>query len=156
MKMRKNMIICGLIVITGTKEQLGAEKEQIEGIRDKNRQQRRGAHFLAPRRYKPSNSSSLPRKSQRRSATNPAPRRSLDEVGPYSREKARKRKEKAQLRNFDLGSIKKALGNTKKGREEQKTRKTTLKRNRLLETEAIRRSSSFGNVLSFIVFVILS
>ena len=29
-EIEKNMIICGLIVITGTKEQLGAEKEQIE------------------------------------------------------------------------------------------------------------------------------
>ena len=68
-------------------------------------------------------------------------------------EKARKRKEEAQLRDFDLKSIKKALENTKRGVEEQRTRKSSLKKNRLLETEAIRLSSSFGYILSFIFIV---
>ena len=101
------MIICGLIIITGTKEQLGAKKEQIE------------------RNSRKTGGSAAALQTQRRGTISM-------KLGRTVKEKARKRKEEAQLRDFDLESTKKALENTKKGREEQKKKKIIAQKELLI------------------------
>ena len=89
----------------------------------------------------------VPRKSQRRSATNPAPRRSLDEVGPYSRRKSPKTQRISPTSEFrpriDYKSI---------GKHEKRQRGTENKKTNAQKGIAYWRRRRFGDHLHSATF----
>ena len=74
----------------------------------------------------------VPRKSQRRSATNPAPRRSLDEVGPYSRRKSPKTQRISPTSEFRPRIDYKSIGKHEKRQRGTENKKIKAKKESLI------------------------